>query len=594
MPTWVRRSLIPTLIMAAMLATLAVLGYLQYGWSVQIADALQQRMRAGLVSSVGRFQTELQRDLSRLCVTFEIPTARSRAQMRTLLGERANEWQRPGVPQALVRRVYAVEADARGDWRAESLDIASGRYAAEPWPAAWPQLARALSSNSEELHDATPGQWRSRPWNLDPEARVLFRAVASESTVPGEDTQYSLLAYVVVELDTAYLEHEYLPDLAQRCFTGDQEFRVVVQSAGVRLYDSQAGFQPLEADSADAVADLLAPRRRPPPAPRSAQRSRPVAAAPERARIEPAAIRIAGTGGFRLLARHRTGSLQAAVQQWRRRNLATGFGVLLILGGGMAFLAVYAYRARRLAQLQIDFVANISHELRTPVAATCMIADNLADGVTDDPARIRNYGRMLRVQGSRLRQMVDQVLMFAGNQKRAARPNLTPTSVAETVAAAVAQQAHMIQAAGMTLEQSLPDDLPAALADPPLLETCLANLLDNAVKYGRSGSWIGLRAEATPGPKREIRISVEDHGPGIEAADRPHIFDAFYRGRIARDTQAPGAGLGLSLVRQAMQSMGGHVSVENPPDQGARFTLHLPACETGIVEKRQAAGADGP
>ncbi len=586
--------------MIAMLGTLAVLARLQYGWSLQIADVVQQRMRAGLVSSAARFQTELQRDLARICVIFDVPVAASRSEMRMLLWERAREWRRSGMPQGLVRRIHAVEGVAGRNWLAESLDAASGRYAAVPWPAAWTQLQQELNTNAGELNDPA-----ARQWHLDPDAHVLFRAVGTRSVPSGRnpsaatrqrnETQSSLLAYVTVELDAAYLEHEYLPELAQRCFRDSigQDFRVVVQVAGLRLYDSQPELPPLGMASADAVVDLLAPRRRQAPAATvSRTPRRPPASTVERTRFEQPAIRIAGKGVFQLLAQHRAGSLQAAVAAWRRSNLATSFGVLLVLAAGMAFLAIYAQRARSLAKLQMDFVANVSHELRTPVAAVCMMADNLADGVTDDPDRMRDYGRLLRVQGYRLRQMSEQVLMFAGNRKGAPKPGLRPASVAEAVAAAVMHQAPMIQAAGIALEQTIPDPLPPALADPVLLRTCIANLLDNAVKYGRSGGWIGLRAGVEAGPKPEVWISVEDRGPGIDAADRSRIFDPFYRGRLARDSQAPGTGLGLGLVRQAMESIGGRVSMESEPGQGCRFTLHLAACESIIVEKREAAGAD--
>src|SRR6185369_3008044 len=141
MPLWLRQSLIPTLILSAMLITLGGLAWLQYGWSAQVSDALQQRMRANLASSVQRFQAAFQQDFSRTCGAFEVGTAVSSAEMKSLLLDSARTWNLSGLPRELVSNVYVVQSDARGDWRAELLDVASGQYTQTAWPARWLDLA---------------------------------------------------------------------------------------------------------------------------------------------------------------------------------------------------------------------------------------------------------------------------------------------------------------------------------------------------------------------------------------------------------------------------------------------------------------------
>ena len=566
MPRWLKQSLLPTLILSAMLVTLGVLAWLQYGYSTQVSEALQQRMRAGLAASVRQFQSALQQDLTRVAGTFEVGTAASTAEIKVVLIDNAREWNRSGIPRELVNSVFVVQDDARGDWQLATLDVNSGTYAATPWPAAWSDLAAELSANAEDLDRATPRQWHHRPWILAANMPLLFRAVASE--VPDADAndplRYRLLGYVLVGLDLDYLEKHYLPQLVERYFrgSGEPDYRVAIVKAGTHpetLYDSHPAARPLEAESADEIVELLAPAR-------TVNGRRPAVNIRESGDI----------GVLQLMAQHRSGSLDAAVTRLRRRNLAVSFGVLLVLCAGMAFLAISAQRAQQLARLQVDFVAGFSHELRTPVASVCMMAENMSDGLITSEQQVRQYGSLLQVQGRRLRTMVEEVLFFAAHQKRKPKLDVRPVDLAQVMAGALSDEYPLIEAAGIQVEEYLAPDLPNVLADSVALRTCIGNLLSNAVKYGKSGAWIGIRGETVQGSRsEEVQLTVRDRGQGIDPDDRRHIFEPFYRGVKVREAQTPGAGLGLSLVRQMMEAMGGRVTVQSEPGNGSSFTLHL-------------------
>jgi len=559
MPLWLRQSLLPTLILSAMLITLGVLAWLQYGWSTQVAEALQQRMRAGLAGSVQHFQAAFQQDLTRIAGAFEVGIAASPAEMKAVLLDNVRQWNHGGTLRELVKRVYLVQNDARGDWQLQAIDANSGKYSPEQWPASWIDVAVELSANAEDLDRATPRLWHRRPWIISSNIPILFRAVASE--VPDSDAtdplRYRLLGYVVIELDGGYLENHYLPQMVERYFrsSGDLDYRVAIVKAGphpVKLYDSQPGAKPLTPELADETVELLS-------APRSGR------------------IRESGdVAVLQLVAQHRSGSLDAAVNRLRRQNLAVSFGVLLVLCAGIAFLAISAQRAQQLARLQVDFVAGFSHELRTPVASVCMIAENMSDGVVTSQQQIRQYGSLLQTQGRRLRTMVEEVLSFAAHQKRKPKLDVRPVNLAQVMASALSDEYPLIEAAGIQVEQRVAPDLPNVLADSVALRTCIGNLLSNAVKYGKSGAWIGIQGEAVQGRRSpEVQLTVRDRGQGIDAGERRHIFEPFYRGAKARETQTPGAGLGLSLVRQMMEAMGGRVTVQSEPGNGSTFTLHL-------------------
>ena len=116
------------------------------------------------------------------------------------------------------------------------------------------------------------------------------------------------------------------------------------------------------------------------------------------------------------------------------------------------------------------------------------------------------------------------------------------------------------------------------MVDPKALARCLQNLMTNALKYGSSGRWMAIRAQPGTGlDAGEVLITVQDRGQGIAAEEIPHIFEPFYRGNAARESQTHGTGLGLSLAKEAAEAMGGKLTVTSRLGEGSAFTLHFPA-----------------
>src|SRR5262249_25662610 len=127
-------------------------------------------------------------------------------------------------------------------------------------------------------------------------------------------------------------------------------------------------------------------------------------------------------------------------------------------------------------------------------------------------------------------------------------------------------------------------DLPLISVDENLIVDCVQNLLNNAVKYAASGGWIRVRAEAVADPEgTRFRVTLGDRGPGISPDELPHIFDAFYRGESVRNSQIPGVGLGLSLVKRIIEAHHGTVEVTSSAGSGASFVLYLPAQSAPIA-----------
>ena len=284
---------------------------------------------------------------------------------------------------------------------------------------------------------------------------------------------------------------------------------------------------------------------------------------------------------WRLSLRHRTGSLETAVSQLQRRNLLVSFGILLLLAVNMALIIISSQRERRLARQQMEFVAGVSHELRSPVSAVCLASANLADGLIHDHQRVKDYGAMINREGRRLAAAVEQALDFAGTEFIKKPYHFRPLAAAELIERALAAIKSQADEKKFEIEKEIEVELPAVMADGAAIERAVHNLLGNAFKYSGHGRRLKLILQAVG---REVQITVEDYGLGIAASDLPHIFKPFYRGRAAVDANIQGNGLGLCLVERIAKAHGGRVSVKSAVGQGSRFTLHLPV----ITDKPEA------
>jgi len=271
---------------------------------------------------------------------------------------------------------------------------------------------------------------------------------------------------------------------------------------------------------------------------------------------------------------HREGSLEAAVERVRRRNLAVSLGVLALLTATLAVLGMSTQRARRLARQQIEFVAGVTHELNTPLAAIRSAGQNLADGVVAEPQQVKRYGALIEREGRRLTGMVGKALDLAGIQSGSKTYRPEPVSAAEVVDEALADYRWMLEEKGVTVDKDLPPDMPAVMVDRAALRMVVQNLLDNAVKYAGRARWIGVRGRAGA-DGREVSLTVEDRGPGINIEDRTRLFEPFYRGREVAGGTTHGSGLGLSLARHAVEAHRGTLSVATGPG-GSAFTVRLP------------------
>lgn len=232
----------------------------------------------------------------------------------------------------------------------------------------------------------------------------------------------------------------------------------------------------------------------------------------------------------------------------------------------------------RFLETRRDFVANITHELKTPIGAITLLAE-AADSAAEDPDAVRHFLGKLSTETGRLNELVSQIIALSRLQ--AADPMLAAHEVvlADVVEAAVARCHAIAESGGISLSTAAEPGL-RVVGDAEQLETAVTNLVQNAVAYSEPGARVAVTTRAA-GPKVEIRVS--DNGIGISEADQRRIFERFYRVNADRSRASGGTGLGLSIVKHVAQAHGGEVTLWSRLGQGSTFTLTLPASQEGAT-----------
>lgn len=567
------------------------LAFLQYRWSGQVSDAASTRMRAALQTSLLNFREDLERELATMALEMQFETGKPVDAPG--LVERTQLWETTSAQAGLIANVYWWNRSGLS-----RLSTAERKFSVAEWPKRFASaqstlngsfLVRPPRGDTQDADNTPAGQPHGpahRPMAMIDQSIPLLIFPATQSGDAG---------WLLVELNKSVLRDSVFPRLIERNFGNSRssEYEVsVIEASGSNsevIYSSLPGetVSGVEVD-ADASLNLFGP-------PTSA-RQPGHSTSPVNREIFPVVMpqseNMAGPDSFSIMrfdpihgstenaefditARHRKGSVEAAVADLRRRNLAVSFGVLLVLAASISLILFNAQRARRLAALQMDFVAGVSHELRTPVAAILSASENIADGLVNNRQQVIRYGAIIKNQARQLNHLVEQVLRFAATRKNIVAYDVRPFALRAVIESVLQSTAGVVETAGCRIDAQIAADLPPVAADPGVLSQCLQNLVTNAVKYGGESKWIGVRA-FLDGPRNHILVTVEDRGIGIDPSEIHQIFEPFYRSPSVMSSHVHGTGLGLSLARSFAEAMGGRLSVESEVGKGTVFTLSLP------------------
>lgn len=627
-----------------LLASLVILATLQYRWLDQVRRADRQRREELLVEAGRRFVEDFDREISRAWLCFLPQRHRPVKEWFAVGFER---WRETAAFPALLHQVLYLRPVEDGSWRVyrwqaegEVVELNSVTADLRSLLARLPSVARARGIEQSEppiLADLPALLIPLRDWQR---RGPRTRRRSSSSVRPGAGQsgrtqsvggQSGLVrqtdpsgGYVLVHFDRQVLVEEVLPDLAQRYFgaSGEIEYRVAVRGGDDQSDDqwapaSAARQEPLMVRGpnpgaahrgpvdlrvglfgflpAEKMRDLggqlhLWPNRLGGEGEEVLSRGRPRLEEIRHSFAALARFAQGGEGGrWQLEVTHPSGSLDQAVAGGMRRSLALGLGVLSVLALSVWALDRSARRAQLLAGQQLDFVAGVTHELMTPLAAVRSAGQNLADGVVVEPPQVRRYGSLIEKEGRRLSVMVSEILDLAGMQAGGRQYELRPVRPEKVIEAALLASRPALEQARFEVETEVGSGmarlLPRVQADENGLVRAFENLIGNALKHAREGRWLALRGREVDGG---VEFSVEDRGPGIAEADRERIFEPFVRGRKLAGSNVAGVGLGLNLVRRLAEAHHGRIGVENRSGGGAIFRLWLPAA---TEESGESGGA---
>ncbi len=242
-------------------------------------------------------------------------------------------------------------------------------------------------------------------------------------------------------------------------------------------------------------------------------------------------------------------------------------------------------RLRQLENARRDFTANVSHELKTPLAAIKAYAETLLMGAMDDPDAKERFVLRISEQAARLDNLIRDLLQLTKIQSLPERISLTSMSVSEIVRTSIEEHLPIANSKQVQLINQATDERLRVMAEYEAMRTILSNLLTNAIRYSRSGGLVEVRAGRVGDC---IDVSVIDNGIGIPESDLDRIFERFYRVDKARSADAGGTGLGLSIVKYMVQAIGGSIRVRSRLGEGSEFTVRLEEAREDTEEKNKA------
>ena len=228
--------------------------------------------------------------------------------------------------------------------------------------------------------------------------------------------------------------------------------------------------------------------------------------------------------------------------------------------------------ARRVTRTHQDLLANLSHDLRTPLAGLRLLAETLSGAARDDPEAMRTFAARIAVESDRLHTLVSGLLDLSRLEAGLDGAEPTVTDLGQVAAAVVQRLQPQAERAAVRLDT--PPGTARALCDLPRLELALSNVLDNAIRFTPAGGRVTVSVEERDG---DPLLTVHDTGPGISPADLPRIFERFYTGDRSRATR--GSGLGLAIARHAVELQGGRIEAASLPGAGTTIRIWLRGSE---------------
>lgn len=252
------------------------------------------------------------------------------------------------------------------------------------------------------------------------------------------------------------------------------------------------------------------------------------------------------------------------IRYLRARAVTIGAGVVLVLVEDNT-------EARDFESIRRDFIANVTHEIKTPIGAIALLSEAM-EGALDDPTRMHKFADSLRRETRRLSTLITEIIQLSRVETSNILAKAKPANVGVVVREALERTLVIADAKNIVVNAKYPDDV-LVMGDGELLTVAVKNLVENAIQYSDSKQSVGVGVTARNG---HVDIIVTDQGVGIPADEQARVFERFYRVDESRDRTTGGTGLGLSLVKHIALSHRGEVTLFSQPGVGSTFTIRLP------------------
>ena len=573
-----------------LITLLPVMAFFQYKWLGQLSEAETVRTRTNLQISADRFSEDFDRQLTLIYQTFQIEIeAAGKKNVIPFLVDRYRQLAQTVNADSLVDAIYYLPLEMKKKPDLYRLDIRQATASRSEWPASLLFIRNAVRFDNDE-NIMRLIQFTQTPWL----GKVPIIITSDSPPMLFDSKRMDEFRLVIIVLNQEYFNNRLIPSLINTHFGvyEDLELDIAIARKGEPdslYYKSGSTSDPADFSNVDVRADLGRWRMRGifiATAVTKTERediqkltrdidnteiSLKVITQDSVDKKEISRYLISKVPGWELLVRHHSGSLEAAIAETHRRNLLISFGILALLGVSIVMVYLSSQRAKKLAGQQMEFVAGVSHELRTPLSVIRSAGENLADGVIRDPEQTHRYGRLIRDEGRRLSDLVEQVLTFSGIRNGAQNLNKQRCNINTLIGEVLAQ----IHENGPTIETRFQENMPDILCDRTGIQMVLKNIISNAIKYSGKSVCIQITTDSDKS-KGFLSIRICDNGMGIEADDLNRIFEPFYRSRSAIEAQIHGTGLGLSLAQKIIELHHGKISARSNTTQGTCFEISLP------------------
>jgi len=617
---------------AGILVTIAIL---QYHWINELNREMEVRVHSHLESLMREWNLDLYGNLSAICVALQVGPDSGAHDLWNDYLLRYAAWSHKEAAQglytslpsnpALIRSVYIWETSRKPKPNLLLLNPETKKIEITNYSPAMAPLLRRLQQRSKNVavalraweRDNSSGATqastdRSRTsrsliyplegWQFDENIPAIVHPLVDhyDPAISPTGKGYNIDAavdWIVIVLDSETIKNKILPDLATQYFGGDKglEYKLAVVSIGKPsrvIYSSDPNFPASSGNSDNSVMNIFGRRVEITDDQfKTGITGDDVTGSRGKSTLSgsgwfPVIQYEAGADPWVLVLQGRSGSLEAAVKQVWRTNLATGVVFLLLLAANVFLVVLALQRLQHLTALQMNFVASVSHELRTPLTVIISAAENITDGVVKERSEIKEHGEIITGQSQLLMDLVDRILFFAANRAGKHLQMKRSVPVNEIFERVEHNVAGLLQAFSVKLEKTIRPEVQAVNADPAWLCLCLQTLISNAVKFRGNNNWLGLMAELrkTGDGVTEICISVQDRGVGIKESELKKIFEPFYRSPEALENQFEGTGLGLTFAQRIAVEMGGRLTVTSQVGVGSTFAVHLPTASQRVEE----------